>query len=240
MTETKPCIRCGEVKPATLEYFARSRGEILRNVCKKCRNDDRKRQYHTDHDRNLERNRAYVERNREYISARRKEYRQKNKDEIAAYMKIWRTENKERIREQSAIWYQSNLERARSMCRIYHINNKYRMNERSREWQRLNPERSKALGAKYRARRMGASGNHTAKDVAHIRDLQDNCCRYCGVSLEAPIIAHLDHFIPLSRGGSNSPDNLAWSCGFCNTSKLANLPWEWPRWNGVLPVLYNL
>jgi hypothetical protein len=41
-------------------------------------------------------------------------------------------------------------------------------------------------------------------------------CRYCG-SKDAD--GHVDHVIPLSRGGSDSLDNLVWACSTCNLRK---------------------
>ncbi|MCJ7557681.1 MAG: HNH endonuclease [Gammaproteobacteria bacterium] len=41
-------------------------------------------------------------------------------------------------------------------------------------------------------------------------------CQYCG---EETLDGHVDHIIPLSRGGTDSIDNLLWSCAFCNISK---------------------
>jgi len=49
-------------------------------------------------------------------------------------------------------------------------------------------------------------------------------CAYCGVETAEP---HCDHVLPLSRGGSNSADNLATACGACNTSKGAKTLEEW-------------
>lgn len=52
----------------------------------------------------------------------------------------------------------------------------------------------------------------------------DFTCRYCnkrGVRLEC------DHVVPLSRGGSNDPENLATSCFDCNRSKHNKLVEEW-------------
>ena len=49
-------------------------------------------------------------------------------------------------------------------------------------------------------------------------------CHYCGDYVDD---GHLDHVIPLSRGGDDSPDNLVWSCSSCNLSKGAKLLDEW-------------
>lgn len=49
-------------------------------------------------------------------------------------------------------------------------------------------------------------------------------CSYCGDE-EGPF--HLDHINPVSRGGSNKPDNLTVACVPCNLSKGAKTPDEW-------------
>lgn len=52
----------------------------------------------------------------------------------------------------------------------------------------------------------------------------DYTCQYCGArgaKLEC------DHKVPVSRGGSNDPDNLATACFPCNRSKRDKTPEEW-------------
>lgn len=49
-------------------------------------------------------------------------------------------------------------------------------------------------------------------------------CTYCG-DTEAPLCA--DHVVPLSRGGSNEPNNLVCACMPCNSSKSDRLLSEW-------------
>lgn len=48
-------------------------------------------------------------------------------------------------------------------------------------------------------------------------------CRYCGATDDLQI----DHVCPLSRGGTNDPDNLAVACRPCNRSKHAKTIEEW-------------
>lgn len=38
-----------------------------------------------------------------------------------------------------------------------------------------------------------------------------------------------DHYMPLSRGGTNSPDNIRFACYFCNSLKGDMAPQEWER-----------
>ena len=45
-------------------------------------------------------------------------------------------------------------------------------------------------------------------------------CIYCGVSsLDEDVTLHLDHVIPVTKGGTNTADNIVTSCKSCNSSK---------------------
>ena len=52
-------------------------------------------------------------------------------------------------------------------------------------------------------------------------------CRYCGVNGEKSVKWCVDHVVPLSRGGSNEPENLVACCFPCNSSKSDRLVSEW-------------
>ncbi len=69
-----------------------------------------------------------------------------------------------------------------------------------------------------RALYRGSEGRHTRADIHWLTEHQCYRCYFC----EAPLMAgdtHVDHLVPLSRGGSNWPDNLAITCGSCNERK---------------------
>lgn len=49
-------------------------------------------------------------------------------------------------------------------------------------------------------------------------------CTYCGTQDGE---FHIDHVIPVSRGGTNEPQNLTTACQSCNLSKGSKLVSEW-------------
>jgi len=52
---------------------------------------------------------------------------------------------------------------------------------------------------------------------------KQNECIYCGKKTDLT----LDHILPKSRGGPDSPDNAVWVCKGCNSSKSDKRLYEW-------------
>lgn len=75
-----------------------------------------------------------------------------------------------------------------------------------------------------RNRRLPASEWNALRLKIYARD--DYTCRYCG---ERGGRLECDHVIPISKGGSNEPENLATSCFACNRSKHGKTLEEWKR-----------
>lgn len=96
--------------------------------------------------------------------------------------------------------------------------------ERTRKWQALNPERVRVYANKQRVMRLQAEGFHTAQDIKNLLAAQRNRCLWCKKDTKSRY--HVDHIIPLSRGGSDWPSNLCISCPECNMSKGAKMPSE--------------
>jgi hypothetical protein len=67
------------------------------------------------------------------------------------------------------------------------------------------------------ARRHGAEGSHTSEDVQRLYDVQGGRCFYCGKELNGRY--DLDRKIPLSRGGTDWPENLCCACEVCQCGK---------------------
>jgi hypothetical protein len=58
-------------------------------------------------------------------------------------------------------------------------------------------------------------------------DMTRGRCWYCGFPVNPFRNFHIDHVVPLSRGGSNEIDNLAPACQECNLYKASMLVDEW-------------
>lgn len=103
-------------------------------------------------------------------------------------------------------------------------------------WRKANWETLKPKVLEYRHRRMAAeknaAGSHTANDVQSILRLQRYKCACCGISLKSGF--HVDHVVPLSRGGSNDKFNLQMLCATCNLRKSNKDPIQWAQQIGRL------
>ena len=74
-------------------------------------------------------------------------------------------------------------------------------------------------------RRIGSS----MRRQIYTRD--DGICQLCGVKTRffkslydtpfdtGPVAGSVDHIIPVSKGGTDDPQNLRWSCRSCNCSR---------------------
>lgn len=138
--------------------------------------------------------------------------------------KVYRAANRDKRRKQGVDYYQRNQEREVLRKRIYRAANRELMVKRSTDYYRRNPDAAWKRDRDRRAREINAEGSHTMEDVRRQLANQDGRCYYCNIVLQS---YHVDHVIPLSRGGSNNPDNIVCACPPCNMKKHNKTPEEW-------------
>ena len=86
------------------------------------------------------------------------------------------------------------------------------------------PRRDQRSTAQPASKKANAPGTHTAADVERLYKEQKGRCFWC--SSEVGGRYHIDHLIPLSKGGSNGPENIVIACPLCNVRKHDKMPWE--------------
>ena len=173
-------------------------------------------------------NEKNLEKRRSYDAARY----QANKDAIKEKVKKWVVENPERAAARKKEHKDKNIELYRGYARRWAEKNIEKKRKSAIAWNSRNPESRRASKQNRRARERSAKGRITKQDVTSLMHLQKEKCANCHKPLAEGY--HVDHVMPLARGGSNERHNLQLLCPFCNLSKNALDPLDWAAKNGRL------
>lgn len=239
-TPLKKCTKCGIEKPATPEYFFRHKRcpDGLRARCKGCVNEDNADYLERHPGKKQEMARNRLSNNRESINAKIGEWRNNNPEKYKAISKRYRDkrrasappkepkkllspeEKKRRRSERQKHRRKENPEQVREIKARSYQKNKDKALAYGREYIKRRPEVRRASLQK----RRGAVGIHTSDDILMQIKSQKYKCWWCGKKLKQ---YHIDHRIPLAKGGTNWPGNIVIACPKCNLSKGAKMPHEW-------------
>lgn len=91
-------------------------------------------------------------------------------------------------------------------------------------WFRRLKYSSKVVTHNMRAIKAGNIGNLTDEEWDRIVAAFGGLCAYCG---EEPRPIHLEHVVPIKKGGGTTLTNVVPACRRCNTSKNSSTPEEW-------------
>ncbi len=164
-----------------------------------------------------EKDKASYNRRREKILANKKAYRLANLEEIAKRYRKWQLENPEKVSAYNKAWNKANADRIRENKRKYRKNNR---------------EAVRAIGAEMaRRRRARLAGNVVEKYTDKlVLETYGTNCHICNtpIDLNAPRRSgrlgwerglHIDHIIPIFKGGPDTLENVRPAHGRCNISK---------------------
>ena len=113
----------------------------------------------------------------------------------------------------SALWYSKHREaRRQRYTDVYYANLAISREKGRHAWHKRN------------ARKLCAGGTFTDHDVKRQGECQRWRCWWCGKPCANEY--HIDHLVPLARGGHNNPSNIVISCPHCNLSKSDKMPDE--------------
>lgn len=138
----------------------------------------------------------------------------------------WRLKNPDKVKAKKKREYERHRDKIIQASRDWREKFPEKMKAALRNWNATHKEQRNALNRRTKAKRRQAPGTHTAEDVALQFRSQKGLCWWCGCKLD-PDNYHVDHRIPLARGGTNWPNNICASCPKCNMSKNDRFSWEW-------------
>lgn len=102
--------------------------------------------------------------------------------------------------------------------KAYYKDNAEIRKETTKKWQSNNKEKVSFYKMSNKAmRRAKTSSGISGADLALWAMSQDKVCAYCYCDCENDY--HIDHVIPLSKGGEHQAENLAIACPTCNLRK---------------------
>ena len=82
------------------------------------------------------------------------------------------------------------------------------------------------------ARLKGAQGKHSLQQIRELKSRQKNKCVACHADVSVKY--HVDHIVPLIKGGTNDITNIQILCPTCNMSKQARDPITFMQSRGLL------
>jgi hypothetical protein len=227
--ELKVCTLCHEHYPISTEYFIIDRkGKYgLSSRCKSCLKKLRESK--------REEKRRYDQERLEKIGDKRrkqsKEWYWNNKEKKSEYDRKYRIENKEKRQEQKRRYYINNKEHCLKKSREnlernkehylkyrmrYYQENKERIKQRAEVWRINNRDKFNINSQRRRARKKKTESRFIEKDWIKCKQAFNNKCAYCGKEDNS---LTQEHFIPLSKGGEYTVNNIIPACKSCNSSK---------------------
>lgn len=194
---TKRCTKCGHEYPLTTEFWHKHKSKKF-GYSGYCKS-------------------CAKEYNRNYYV--------RNSDKIKSATTEWLNNNRDKKRLYSQRSYETHKEARQEYHRQYRESNREKVNRASRKSQIKNPDRVRETWRNRRLRKKNIEGTFTEIQVRELYQKQSGLCFHCGVSLNN--VFHRDHWIPITKGGSNWIENIRLLCPHCNHSKQNKLPHEW-------------
>jgi|DEB0MinimDraft_10_1074344.scaffolds.fasta_scaffold03487_6 5-methylcytosine-specific restriction endonuclease McrA len=203
---TKTCPSCCKKLPIDEFRVGKTRSAS----CRECRATKKRQRYKTDEEyreklqkANRERLRFKYQSDKEYREKAKAKWRDRYHENPKPFLekrKKWKQENPRMVKEGREKWKQENPDYAYN-------------------WWRENRVKARWYSSKRRTMERGGDAN----DLSALIDAKR--CYWCGCELKGKY--HLDHVVPLSKGGRHIVANLVASCPTCNLSKGAKMPNDW-------------
>lgn len=210
------------------QYYEQNKERLYRENRKRAEaSPEKQRQY----------NQEYRAKNRDRLKVKDGEYYEKNKERITARNEEYREEHSDWYREYYKEYYLKNQEEIKAWSKGYYLANREQKLEYQRKYSSENPEVAEAARLRYETRKLRAWKEDVFKDVLLERD--GWTCHICkgeipkGLDRYHPLFPHIEHIVPLSKGGEHSYENTAPAHASCNIQKGDKLD----GWQNIKPYV---
>ncbi len=138
----------------------------------------------------------------------------------------WKRKNREHCNKVTAEWRKNNRERHNANAKRWRDAHKEKAHAATKRWEKQNPIAKRLNAHQQRIKRYAKTsrGTCTKQDIDLQHERQKGRCWWCKTKLNGKY--HVDHRVPLSKGGMHDRSNIVISCEECNRSKGAKLPQE--------------
>ena len=136
------------------------------------------------------------------------------KEERREYNKAYRLKNKEAIAKKAQKYYLENKERIKETHRIYETNNRVAVLERKKSWRKNNKDYMPQWFKDNHAKKMAYEANRRSRKLKQTPEDADlyKILEFYKEAQQLTVVTniqhHVDHVIPLSKGGLHHQDNL--------------------------------
>lgn len=201
--------------------------------------------------------RVLTEKQRQMARERQRRYREAHPERCASATAAWQQKHADKLQESR----EANREKKRAYDAQYRIENVDRRRENTRRWAAENPQKKRLADAashaardkeverarlkKWHADHPGAKRAHeynrrdrkrggklSSDIVTRLMTLQRGLCACCMTDIKSKY--HVDHIMPLARGGENVDSNAQLLCPPCNMQKKAKHPVDFMQQRGFL------
>jgi 5-methylcytosine-specific restriction endonuclease McrA len=170
----------------------------------------------------------YAARQRASARIQTKKYREKYPEKQLKTMREWRSRNKEKRAATRKAYQLRNHKKELESRREYYQKHKAAEREYSDKNRRANLARYAAYNRSREARKKASACGDRKACIAFrklVKTKPELSCYWCGKPTKIKD-RHVDHIIPLSRGGPEAITNLCCACAACNHKKWARTPQE--------------
>jgi 5-methylcytosine-specific restriction endonuclease McrA len=154
----------------------------------------------------------------EHYRATRRERYLKNRGHEIKMALAYQAAHPEKAKEYTDKWRAANPDKVRAYLKARYAANPDRVKAFKDAWREANPGAKRIHERNRRARKNNNGGELSSDICSKLLILQRGKCAVCKKGIKRAGF-HLDHIIPLSRGGKNSDGNTQLTCPTCNMKK---------------------